>query len=71
MKTYHDPSEVEVIRNRNTKKITITTLYGNPLFHYKGNFIRLRHKDLLKLIPCRTELRFNKLYNYALLHQVI
>lgn len=71
MKLYHNPSDVEVIQNRNTKKIIITDLYGNQLIKFCYAYGTFPHRELLKLIPCRTELRFNKLYDYAFLHQVL
>lgn len=59
MKIYYCPEDVYVVRNRKTKKYKILEAWGNKII----NPLRFTVYDsALLFVPCRTELRFYKVY---------
>lgn len=57
MKPYYNPEDVYVVQNRKTKKYKILDVWTN----YVINHFTI-YEVALKVIPCRTELRFYKVY---------
>lgn len=57
MKSYYNPEDIYVIQNRKTKKYKILDVWTN----YALKPVSI-YEVALKVIPCRTELRFYKVY---------